>query len=257
MLTMQALETELEKALADAPQQEAPTPETEAAAEAEQQQSAEGPVPEVAAGEAAVAATASQQAFGEPVPSTKLEGGMFKHHEYKAACVAAGTPEKWDERYWKGHTRAKQWTQPYEGRFDNVFAVKRHESASQAVKDFIKGPTISNFRVIHVALELNQVVEELGDKRFDALFGSADHDEDDRIPGVQRLQINGGMYTIPFREQMLALAANEEVKPEQDEPEAPAVAAGVEQKPHETATPQPAPELIADELGLQREQELV
>jgi hypothetical protein len=254
---MLALENELEKAIEEAPAQEAPAPEAEAAVEA-QQQSSEGPVPEVSTAAAPAAATASQQAFGTTAaPTTTLGAGMFKHHEYKAACMAAGTPDKWQERYWHGHTDAKQWTQPYEGRFDNVFALKRHQSASQGVKDFIKGPTISNFRVLHGALELEQVRAELGDLRFDALFGSANGFDDDRIPSGQRLQINAGMYTVPFREQMLALA-NEEVKPEEDlEPEAPAVAAGVEHKPHETATPQPAPELIADELGMQREQELV
>jgi hypothetical protein len=256
---MPALETELEKALADAPQQEAAPPQAEPAVEA-QQQSTEGPVPEVSGGAAAVAGTASEQAFGTTAgaPSSKLGAGMFRHHEYKAACIAAGTPEKWDDRYWHGHTEAKQWSQPYEGRFDNVFALKRHQSASQAVKDFIKGPTISSFRIIHVALELDEVRHELGDRRFDELFGSKDHDQDDRIPPAQRLQITGGMYTIPFREQMMQLAANEDVKPEQEEVEAPAVAAGIEEQPQHAVTgPQPAPEMIADELGVQREQELV
>jgi hypothetical protein len=181
---------------------------------------------------------------------------MYKHSEYKAACIAAGTPEKWDDRYWKGHTDAKQWTQPYEGRFDNVFTLKRHHSASQAVKDFLKGPTISNFRVLHVAREMDEVLQELGDARFDKLFGSSESNDDNRIAPEQRLQISPGMYTSNFRDDMRALAAAEDVQPEQAEPEAPVVAAGLEEKPHESVTSQPAPELVADELGLQREQEL-
>jgi hypothetical protein len=46
--------------------------------------------------------------------------------------------------------------------------------------------------------------------------------------------------------------------PPSQEPEAPEVAAQVEQKPQEAGvTAQPAPEMIADEMGVAREQELV
>ncbi len=66
------------------------------------------------------------------------------------------------------------------------------------------------------------------------------------------------MYTIPFAAQMLALAAeNEALDKKTEEPEAPAVEARVEEKPQEAGvTGGAAPEMIAEELGVSRDQEL-
>ncbi len=63
------------------------------------------------------------------------------------------------------------------------------------------------------------------------------------------------MYTIPFAKQMLALAAENEEAGKTEEPEAPAVAAGLIETP-QTVIAAPAPEMIGAELGVQREQEL-
>jgi hypothetical protein len=83
---------------------------------------------------------------------------------------------------------------------------------------------------------------------------------DARISHAQRLKITSAMYTIPFADQMMALAAENDAldKKAQAEPEAPAVAAGVEQTPTQGGvTAQPAPEMIAAELGVQPNQERV
>lgn len=257
---MLARQPDLAQAVLDALQPEAATPQTEAAASAEL--STEGAIPSVADGSAAKAGeTASEQAFGgkPTAPTGELGAGMFTHAEYRAACTAAGTPEKWDERYSHGHTEARQWINPHEGRYDNVFTLKKNESASQAVKDFLAGPTISDYRVLGVALEMDELRDDLGDHRFDRLFGSRDSDDDATIPVTQRLQITSAMYTVPFRAQMLKIAQDADAVDHQtDEPEAPQVAAGMEQQPQQAgAGSQPAPEMIAEELGIQRDQELV
>jgi hypothetical protein len=66
------------------------------------------------------------------------------------------------------------------------------------------------------------------------------------------------MYSIPFGAQMETLGDEYDKSLHQaDDPE-PEVAAQVEEKPVDGGvTAQPAPEMIADELGIQREQELV
>jgi len=243
-----------------APQPEVAAPQVAEAAGA--QFTAEGAVPQVAENGVAVepGATASEQAFGNKstAASGEIDGGMYEPEAYQAACTAAGTPDKWDPKYAHGHTSAKQWTQPYEGRYDMAFELKHKQSAAQAVKDFVAGPTIADYRVIGVAIEMNELRDQLGDQRFDQMFGSADTNTDAKISKSQRLKITAGMYTIPFAAQMLALAAeNEGLDKKSSEPEAPAIEARVEEKPQEGGvTGGAAPEMIAEELGVQRDQEL-
>lgn len=223
--------------------------------------STQGVVPDVADNGAMLETgeTASEQAFGDKptAQSGETDGGMYSPDEYQAACTAAGTPEKWDDRYWSGHTEAKQWTQPYDIGYDMTFTLQRGQSASQALKDFLAGPTIADWRTIAVAVELDEVRDGMGDAKFDQLFGSVNSSDDARIPPSQRLQISISMYTTPFAWQMEDLAEQkDEALAHEEEPEAPAVAAQVEDKPLEGGvTAQPAPELVADELGVEREQE--
>lgn len=251
---------DLDPTLADASQEVAPQPEAAEPALAEAQFSSEGAVPEVADNGVAIepGATASEQAFGDKptAASGQIDGGMYEPEEYQAACTAAGTPDKWDPKYVHGHTSANQWTQPYEGRYDMAFELKHRQSASQAVKDFVAGPTIADYRVIGVAVEMNELRDTLGDQRFDQMFGSSDTNTDAKISSAQRLKITAGMYTIPFAAQMLALAADSEAADQTEEPELPAIAARVEDKPQEGGvTAGAAPEMIAEELGVSREQE--
>jgi hypothetical protein len=203
--------------------------------------------------------TASEQAFGDKptAQSGEVDGGMYQPADYKAACTAAGIPDKWDDKYEAGHTEAGQWDQPYENPYEMTFTLKAGQSASQALKDFIAGPTIANFQTIAVALELDEVRDGMGNEKFDALFGSTTGDIDAQIPKAQRLQISSGMYTIPFAAQMEQLADDYDDANKAEEPQEPQVAAQVEEKPVEGGvTAQPAPEMVADEMGIQREQEL-
>ena len=51
---------------------------------------------------------------------------------------------------------------------------------------------------------MNTVREELGDKKFDKLFGSNNSHEDHAIPAGQRLTISTGLYTTPLVDNTLA-----------------------------------------------------
>jgi len=232
------------------------------AAEAAQEVAAEADVPQVAEAAAAVpepGQTASEQAFADKptAPAADLDRGTYSPEAYRDACTTAGTPEKWDDRYYDGHTGAKQWNQPHEIGWRMNFTLQRGESASQALKDFLAGPTIADWRVIAIAHEIDDVRDTLGDTKFDALFGSKNAGDDAQIPLSQRLQLNVELFTTPVADQMKMLAEQRDealLHPEQ--PEAPAVAAQVEEKPLEAGTTQqPAPELVAEELGVERERE--
>lgn len=230
-------------------------PESEAEAEAATELSDKGVLPEVAPHSltAESQATASEQAFGaQPAPAAVEITGMFEPEAYQAACEAAGTRDKWHDFYVHGHTGAKQWTQPYEGRDDMRFTLKPEHSASQALQDFAKGPTIANYRVIAATVELLELLDTMGERKFDRLFGSADRLEDAQI--AQRLVITSDMYTTPFVAQMQALADERDAAEQSGGAPEPQVAAQVEDKAHDAAiTEQPAPELIAEELGIERE----
>lgn len=232
------------------------------AAEAASEVAAEGAVPDVA--EAAVpepGQTASEQAFVDKptVQAADLDRGTYSPEAYRDACTAAGMPEKWDDCYYDGHTGAAQWHQPREHGNAQTFTLQRGASASQAVKDFLAGPTIADWRVIALALEIDDVRDNLGDATFDTLFGSNVEADDAQIPVSQRLVITQDLYTTTIIEQMEALAEEkDEALRHPEEPEQPVVAAQVEEKPLEgEATQQPAPELVAEELGVEREREYV
>jgi hypothetical protein len=231
------------------------------AAEAAAEVSAEGAVPDVVEAVAAPAPgqTASEQAFADKptVDAGELDRGTYSPDAYRAACTAAGTPEKWDDRYYAGHTGAMQWHQPREHGRAMTFTLQRNQSASQALKDFLAGPTIADWRVIAIALEIDDVRDTLGDHKFDALFGTKVEADDAQIPVLQRLQLSVELFTTPIADQMKRIAEDKDealLHPEQ--PEQPVVAAQVEEKPLEGgATQQPAPELVAEELGIERERE--
>lgn len=221
--------------------------------------SSEGDLPAVAQGAGAVGVTASTLAFdGEtkqaPSDTSHLDKGIHHWEAYKAACDAAGKSDKWKDHYRAGHTEAKGWTQPYEQRRVYEWELKKGTSASQAVQDFLAGPTIADYRVASVADELDELRDELGDPKFDLLFGSANKNEDERIPKAQRLRISAAAYGVPLIDQMKAIAREHDAlaKPG-DEPAAPVVESRVEEKPKAAPLQDQEPDVIAQELGMQQQ----
>jgi hypothetical protein len=203
--------------------QEAP-PETDVAQEKEaQQELAEqvAPEEEIAVAPVAVGATtASTMAFDKPKAAddtSHLERGVHHWESYKKACEAAGRPEKWQDKYRQGHTDAKGWTNPHEHQpFENRNAktndweLKTRTSASQALRDWLSGPTIADFRSISVAKDLDDLRAEIGDTKFDDLCGSADEQIDKKIPASQRLRISASAYGSALISNLRDVAFDEE-----------------------------------------------
>ena len=255
---------ELEQITATPAEEVAPTTEqiaeeTEAAAKL----SSEGAVPEVAEPTTAAAdATASEQAFADPpkADTAQLDSGMHRVDDYRATCESAA-PDKWDPKYAQGHTSAAGWIQPYEAQrdsYDMYFELKAGQSASDAIQAFIKGPTIADFRSIGIALELEELRSEWGNSKFDAMLGSNDPDIDAGV--AQRMTICSAMFTTPFIDQLKALADEREAADlAGPEPIAPVVEPRVEDQQAQIAEAEQkeeiAPELLAEELAVQRELE--
>jgi hypothetical protein len=239
-------------------------PEPAPVAAEQQQFSTEGDLPAVAQGGAAAGGvTASEMAFDNKQPQKEfpeLDKGMHHWEHYKATCEAAGKPEKWQDYYRNGHTEAAGWLQPYEHKAVNDFQLKKGHSASEALQKFIHGPTICDYRVALLAGELDELRDEMGDRKFDHLFGAKDA-QDANIPAHQRLRISSDLYTTPLTDQMKAIAAETEAREQMrnDEPApAPVVEARVEEKPAEVAQKDQDPVVVAQELGVeQRDREIV
>ncbi len=242
----------------------APEPPQVSSSEPKAEFTTEGDLPAVAPEASAAAVTASEMAFdGKEQPTVDtapIDSGMHHWEEYKATCEAAGKSEKWKDVYRNGHTEAAGWIQPYEHRAVNDFQLKKGFSASDALQKLMKGPTICDYRVALLADEIDEVRDEMGDRKFDMLFGSANHSDDAKIPPNQRLRISSELYTTPLGDQMKAIAANADaqVKPAEDVQPAPIVEARVEEKPAEVVQKEQDPVVVAQELGVeQRDREIV
>ena len=222
-----------------APQQAAPA-EVPPAPQAFQ---SEGDIPAVEKGGATpMTATASQLAYEEkPKNSAAIDHGVFQPDEYHHACEASGNADKWNEKYRSGYTQSSQWSF---GKHPHEFTLKKGHSASAALEDWLKGPTIADFRAISVADQLDELRDELGDATFDRLFGSAGAN-DTNIPGRQRLHISAEMYTTPFVDQMKAIAREDEEK--QNKPEAKEPVAATPDEEQKQARPKEEQKQTEDE----------
>ncbi len=241
-----------------------PTTETAAEVTAPQPEAAqtttfsgEGELPAVATAGAATGATASELAFGGN-DLAQLDRGIHDWEAYKATCERAGKPEKWQESYRAGHTEAKGWIQPYEHRRMFEWELKKGTSASKAVQDFLKGPTIADYRVAGVADELDELRDEFGDQKFDRLFGSANEGADAKIPKAQRLRISAGLYTIPMVDQMKQIAREaDEAADRPPEDAVPALKLEARTEERKPVEQDQEPAVIAQELGIQQDRERV
>ncbi len=182
----------------------------------------EGEVPAVdRGGPTPATATASQLAFEGTgkADSSGIDHGVFQPEEYKHACESGGMADKWQEKYRNGYTKADAWSTS--AKAGMKFDLKKGNSASESIKAWFRGPTIADFRTISVAEQLDELRDELGDNKFDEVFGSANGEQDKLIPGGQRLQISLAMYTTPFIDQMKAVARQHDDKINKPEAQTP------------------------------------
>jgi hypothetical protein len=174
--------------------------------------SAEGALPAVATtGVGAEAASASELGFENKHRDNTLtvlgtEHGMISWEAYKHDCEVAGKPEEWKDQYVNGYTEARGWKQPLDHWTDNEFLLEKNTSASQALKDFIAGPTIADWHVAKVALDLRDLLTDVGEQKFDLLFGSSKAAIDQSIPAAQRLRISGADVVTTYVDTLYDIA---------------------------------------------------
>ena len=208
------LETAQAQTAVEPPVVEPPPPVTESA----EAMTEAGDVPDIVAEQAPEAAkpTTSDQGFN-------ADTGIHYADEYRQECERTGNLDKWQDKYASGHTSATQFVQPYEGRYANEFVLAKGQSASEAVEGFMKGLTITDYRAAGVAVEIDEVRDEMGNQKFDSLFGSKTAGVDVNVPAAQRLKISSAAYTTPIDDQMREIGKKADLKqPDQKQPGDPA-----------------------------------
>ena len=182
---------------------------------------------------------------------------MHEPAAYREACQIAGMPDRWDPQYAVGHTSAGQWLQPYQGPEAMQWSLHHGHSAAKAVRDFVKGPTIVDYRAMSVAQDIADLADDMGDQQFDALFGSSDAEQDGQIPHDQRLMITSDMYTTPYIDQMKAIAAKANEPQVAQDVLPPPIEEQREDKPKQPVVEDDMPIIAAEDLGKQPEREIV
>jgi hypothetical protein len=139
-----------------------------------------------------------------------LNHGIHYWYNYQRHCENAGKPELWQDKYRSGHTQANGFINPHEkGRWMD-WELKKGQSASQAVKDWLAGATVAECLSAVVAMEIDALRAAIGDRKFDKMFGSADPKEDKAIPAHQRMHIKAGIDGTPVQNYMKSTAVADE-----------------------------------------------
>lgn len=193
-----------------------------------------GQIPAVDTTAASGGATASDRAFGaQPqaggpeVPATKeamggvvandmkkanaepgsggqndLTHGIHYWYNYQRHCEIAGKPELWQDKYRAGHTQSQAFINPHEANRWMDWELKKGQSASQAVKEWLAGATVAECLSSVVAMEIDALRAAIGDNKFDKMFGSADPEQDKAVPANQRMHIRAGLQGTPVQNYM-------------------------------------------------------
>lgn len=129
--------------------------------------------------------------------SNSLDHGIHYSYNFESTCRQLNRNGLWKDQYRMGHTWATQFHQPHErGQFMD-WELKRGKSASQAIKDWLRGATIAECLTTVVAMEIDSLRAAIGDRRFDKLYGSADSREDSKIRATSRMRISTEINTTP------------------------------------------------------------
>jgi hypothetical protein len=107
-------------------------------------------------------------------PAPSLTSGLHYKDQYRQALEAAGRSAEWDRRWEKGHTDSRLWQQPYELDDPFTFALVKGASASEGLRQFLAGLTVTDCTTAMVAIELDAVRAVVGDVVFDRCFGNPD-----------------------------------------------------------------------------------
>lgn len=141
-----------------------------------------------------------------------LNHGIHYWYNYQRQCEYAGKPELWQDKYRAGHTQANQFINPHENGRWMDWELKKGQSASQAIKDWLKGATVAECLSAVIALEIDALRAAIGDNKFDKMFGSTDAKEDAAIPAQNRMHVKAGIAGTPVANYMKSTAVADEAK---------------------------------------------
>jgi hypothetical protein len=139
-----------------------------------------------------------------------INHGIHYWYNYQRACQRAGHPEMWKDEYRSGHTQASQFINPHEAGTHMDWELKKGKSASQGIKDWLKGATVAECLSTVIALQIDSLRASIGDKKFDKMFGSADAKEDAAISSQNRMHICTDIGWTPIGNYVKATKVAEE-----------------------------------------------
>ncbi|MDB4959527.1 MAG: hypothetical protein JWO36_7096 [Myxococcales bacterium] len=139
-----------------------------------------------------------------------INHGIHYWYNYQRQCEDSGHPEMWKDEYRHGHTQAGQFVQPHQKNAFMDWELKKGQSASQGIKDWLSGATIAECLSTVIALEIDTLRASIGDKKFDKMFGSADAKEDAAIPADHRMHVRAGIQGTPVANYMKATTVAQE-----------------------------------------------
>ncbi|HEY1554667.1 MAG TPA: hypothetical protein VGF94_07500, partial [Kofleriaceae bacterium] len=128
--------------------------------------------------------------------------GIHYSYNYEYECQQSGQPQLWKDQYRQGHTEAPGFIQPYESNNWMDWELKKGQSASKGIKDWLKGATVAECLSSVIAMEIDTLRASIGDKKFDQMFGSADPKEDAAV--THRMHVSWQMGQTPVANFMKA-----------------------------------------------------
>ena len=122
-----------------------------------------------------------------------LSSGVWYPGEFfNKSQASEETRALWKDDFIDGHAAPDRFEQV--GYMD--WKLKPGESASAAIRAWLKGPTIAECFSTIVAIQWETLRAMLGDEPFDRLCGSSDPAVDAAIPAARRLRVRNG-WTVP------------------------------------------------------------
>jgi hypothetical protein len=145
--------------------------------------------------DAAIAERVTRDIRNANGPAPSLTAGLHYKDQYRQALIAAGQGAQWDRRWEAGYTASSLWRQPFDDNDAFTFTLKAGASASEALRQWIAGLTVSDCTTAMVAFELDAVRAVVGDRLFDRCFGPTSGQ-----PKLRLLKISQRLSDTPLYE---------------------------------------------------------
>ncbi len=132
---------------------------------------------------------------GEDGGQYDLTHGVKYSYNRERELKRANRMDLWKDEYRYGHHYGDEFINPWEQGAFMKFDLKPGKSASAGIKAWLAGVTVAECNSAVVAMQINTFRKAIGDKKFDAQFGSADPTIDKGV--TRRLVIKPGTDGTP------------------------------------------------------------